>query len=370
MFDPRELITDEQALRDLFLDYAERRVRFTRAWLERSPLDAMLHAIGTQTGSSWRDTGLPAEALGRLRAQGFDEAQLHLAFAHPATVSRHPELIGYYQRLLSMSGKVFTRVFPRLERLRRRNVLVLALADDERSELETLNEMLVTVAAAPGFDPETPVRLVVASEGAAIDGDWRNQTGRIATWRAMEAMIGCLDRPEIVHVTAVRGDETIDLTASDPSDRSALVDRGWRPGMLETSSGYRVRFGPQTVADVVIDADITVARIEDESLAAITAAGEIKGASDPANAKERWRLAAGNIEAMHRIRSGRLQARPTTFYVGLVITEAVVEGDSQITGMREMLDRRTLDSAFSLVTLARATEWRRFRDFFRAQVGW
>lgn len=365
----QSLITDAAELRALFVDYAERRVRFTRSRLAASSLSEVLRSVEDQDGLvGWSDAGVSDEVLERLRQSGVEGRELHLVFAHPSSVAAQPARLDYYKRLLSMSDKVFQRVYPRLARLRRR-ASQASLSSEERTELTALNELLELIADLPDFSIELPIRLVTASEGASIDGDWRNQTGRIATWRTMEAILACLDRSEIVRLTATSQGASRDITHLSDEERIELVDAGWRPDALDVTGGFRVRFGPQQVDGRAVNADITIAALADDQPSRIVSVGEVKGASDPANAKERWRLAAGNIAAMDRIRSGRAGSRPTTFYVGLLITEAVVSGDAQLTGMRELLERRTLDAAFSLLKFSKTGEWERFRTFFRAQIG-
>lgn len=369
-FDPRSLITSQTELTSLFEDYARRRIGFTSDWLAASPIGQVLaQARSGAATRNWPSGVVPAGAVAKLATQGFTPAEVPLVIAHPDQIAAAPERLVYYARLLSMSGKVWRRLFPSLARLQGMGP-TSGLGASELTELQTLNSMLVEVSARPGFGPRDPEQLVLCSEGAAIDGDWRNQVGRIATWRAAEAMLASLDATEVTAATAVRtGDAPKSLTGLTATQRSALVDQRWKPDVIEVDSGYRIRFGPQVVEDQTIDADITVARLKTDKPDLIDAAGEVKGSTDPANAKERWRLAAGNVTAMNRIRSGKAAKRPATFYVGLLITEAVVEGDSQVTGMRELLDRRTLDAAFSVVKFADTAELQRFTDFFRAQVG-
>jgi hypothetical protein len=369
-FDPRSLITSQAELTSLFEDYARRRVGFTSDWLAASPIGQVLTQARSGTApSGWPPAAVPAGAVEKLADQGFAPAEIPLAIAHPDQIAAAPERLVYYARLLSMSGKVWRRLFPALTRLQGTGP-TSGLGASELFELQTLNSMLVQVSARPGFGPHDPEQLVLCSEGAAIDGDWRNQVGRIATWRAAEAMFASLDASEVTATTAVRtGGARKSLMGMTAPQRSALVDQRWKPDVIDVDSGYRIRFGPQVVENQTVDADITVARLKNGKPALIEAAGEVKGSTDPANAKERWRLAAGNVTAMNRIRSGKGAKRPATFYVGLVITEAVVEGDSQVTGMRELLDNRMLDAAFSVVKFADTAELQRFTDFFRAQIG-
>lgn len=369
-FDPRSLITSQAELTSLFEDYARRRVGFTSTWLAGSPIGQVLaQARAGAAPASWPAAVVPAAALARLATQGFAPAEIPLVVAHPDQIAAAPERLVYYARLLSMSGKVWRRLFPALTRLQSRGP-ASSLGPAELTELTMLDSMLVEVSARPGFGPRDPEQLVLCSEGAAIDGDWRNQVGRIATWRAAEAMFASLAMNEVTAATALcSGEAPKDVKGMTAAQRSALVDQRWKPDVIEVDSGYRVRFGPQVVEGQTVDADITVARLKQGKPDLIEAAGEVKGSTDPANAKERWRLAAGNVSAMNRIRSGKAAKRPATFYVGLVITEAVVEGDSQVTGMRELLDNRTLDAAFSVVKFAGTAELQRFTDFFRAQVG-
>lgn len=369
-FDPRSLITNQAELTSLFEDYARRRVGFTSDWLAASPIGQVLTQARSGTApSGWSAAVVPAGVVSKLKAQGFAPAEIALVIAHPDQIAAAPERLVYYARLLSMSGKVWRRLFPALTRLRATGP-TSSLGKAELAELQALNSMLVEVSARPGFGPHDPEQLVLCSEGAAIDGDWRNQVGRIATWRAAEAMFASLGAGELTEATAVRkGDAPQSLMGMTAAQRSALVDQRWKPDVIEVDSGYRVRFGPQVVQAQSVDADITVARLKNGKTDLVEAAGEVKGSTDPANAKERWRLAAGNVAAMNRIRSGKAAKRPATFYIGLVITEAVVEGDTQVTGMRELLDKRTLDAAFSVVKFADAAELQRFTDFFRAQVG-
>lgn len=368
-FDPGALVTSDAELKSLFAEYAERRLRFTEACLSRSALGGVMRAVGAESSHvNWAEAGLAGQEEQNLLQRGFTAPQVHLVFAHPTAIAADPSRIEYYRRLLSMSGKVFGRLFPKLSRLQSKPP-VGALTTEQLSELVDLNGVLARVAARSGFLPEEPVRLVIASEGASIDGDWRNQTGRVATWRTLEFMLAAVAERDVRRVQASKARTLEDITNADASVREDRMDEGWKPESLELVSGYRIRFGPQSVLGVNVSADVTVTRTDDHGEPiAVTCAGEVKGTTDPANAKERWRLAAGNVEAMNRIRSGRARSRPTTFYMGLVITEAVVDGDAEITGMRELLDRRALDYAFSLVKLADPREFGRFRDFFRDQV--
>jgi hypothetical protein len=370
LFDPRTLITTQAELTTLFEDYARRRVGFTAAWLSTSPIGHVLGQVRSgSTPSSWPPAIVPASATARLQAQGFSSAELPLVLAHPVTIASDPQRLVYYARLLSMSGKVFRRLFPELQRLQK-GAPQPSLTQNQLDELALLNSMLVAVAERPGFGPTDPEQLVLCSEGAAIDGDWRNQVGRIAVWGAAEAMFASLSPSEIVSATATRANSpATSLVGLTPQQRSDLVDQRWKPDTIEVDTGYRVRFGPQVVDGETVDADITIARLSNGAPVVVESAGEIKGSSDPANAKERWRLAADNVQAMSRIRSGRAGRRPATFYVGLLITEAVVDGDSQVTGMRTLLDNRTLDAAFSIMKFSQAAEQQRFTDFFRAQIG-
>lgn len=368
-FDPSDLITSDDELKAVFAGYAGRRVRFTEAWLGRSVLGDILRAVEAEAGTvDWSEAGIEQRDVRNLVERGFKQEQIHLVFAHPNMIADDPSRLVYYQRLLSMSGKVFPRLFPHLAPLRRASGLT-QLGELVQAELIELNGMLAQVAARSGFLPEEPVRLAVASEGAAIDGDWRNQTGRIATWRTLEAMLTAVPQHQLVRVEASKAGEARNITRSGPDTREDLMDEGWKPSELDIRTGYRVRFGPQNVSGTLVDADVTIARLDERGEPnAVVTAGEVKGTTDPANAKERWRLASGNIEAMNRIRSGRASVRPTTFYMGLVMTAAVVDGDSNITGMRELLSRRSLDFAFSLVKLTETPELRRFQHFFRSQT--
>jgi hypothetical protein len=267
-----------------------------------------------------------------------------------------------------MSGKVFGRLFPALLRLSTRDS-PLALTDVQLSELAVLNSMLGNVASRADLEPRDLKRLALCSEGAAIDGDWRNQVGRIALWATVEAMLSCLGDDVQIATATRRGDAPLRIDGLSVAERQALVDERWKPDTVEVA-GYRIRMGAQAVAGETIDADITIARLDDDGAPqVIEATGEVKGSTDPANAKERWRLASGNIDAMSRIRSGRAARRPVTFYVGLVVTDGVVNGDSQITGMKTLLENRVLDAAFSLVKFSSPPERSRFCDFIRAQVG-
>lgn len=369
--DPHDLITTPAEEAALFEDYALRRVGFTAAWLEESSIEQVLRQVASGAAPpGWPAHVVPSGAVAHLQTLGFTPSQMALVLAHPDTIAAHPRRLLYYMRLTSMSGKVWRRLFPRLARLQATATPQQYLAAEQESELKALNEMLIAVAERSGFGPVDPERLVLCSEGASIDGDWRNQVGRIATWGAMEAMLAALNPTEVVAATAIRaGDNPVSLVGTTLAQRRGLVDERWKPDMIEVDTGYRVRFGPQVVDGVTVDADITIAHLVNGEPVVVEAAGEVKGSSDPANAKDRWRIAAGNIAAMNRIRSGRAARRPVTFYVGLLITESVVEGDSQLTGMRELLDNRTLDAAFSIVKFAQTSEQRRFTRFFRSQIG-
>jgi hypothetical protein len=337
-------------------------------WIPGSEFEAALLAVGSTPATGWTGYGIDAATVTTLRTNGFTDATLGRVFAHPDVLSGQPAILLYYRRLLSMSNKVFVRLFPRLTRFQARGV-PRALAPDEFTELGALNAILAGVARPTGFSPNDPTRLAILAEGAAIDGDWRNQIGRIATGEAFEAILTCFGPGEAASATFVRGaDGSRDVIGMTRAQRGRLIDERWRPDTINVGE-YRIRFGGQRVGDLTVDGDITVARLHDGQPLVIEAAGEVKGSTDPANAMERWRLASANIAAMNRIRSGPAHRRPTTFYVGLVITENVANGSGTTAGMRELLTNSTLDAAFSIVKFSSAAERQRFRDFFRPQVG-
>lgn len=364
-FEPRTLTTTEDELRELSVDFARRRVAFTEAWLEASGLNVILDDVQSREEDDWTESCVDEEAREALTTAGFSATDLHLVFAHPDAIATSPANLVYYRRLLSMSNKVFARLFPQLTR--RRTQHPETLDEEELAEVLELNNMLAQVANRAGVSPEDPLRLVLLSEGAAIDGDWRNQIGRIATAGAFEAMIACFDNDELTRATFMKGSDTMEISDLPPNERSVLIDQRWKPELIEVGS-HRIRFGSQRVGNLTVNADITVARVENGVPVVVEAAGEVKGSTDPANAMERWRLASGNIAAMNRIRSGPAHRRPTTFYVGLTITENVVEGTGHTAGMRELLNNSTLDAAFSIVKFADPVEVQRFCNFFRPQV--
>lgn len=360
------LITTDDELRRVTADFARRRVGFSERRLAESGLEATLDTIRGLSAADWKASGVNPTVYGTLRHAGFSDAELHRVLAHPDAIADSPDNLVYYRRLLSMSNKVFGRLFPQLARRVGRGPA--PLEGQQLEELAELNEMLSNVANRAGLAPDDPERLVVLSEGASIDGDWRNQVGRIATWRAFEAIERCLAPEGPRTATAKRRGHSQSLLGLTDTERTLLVDDGWKPDIIEVGDA-RIRFGSQRVGATMVKADITVSRLAEGAPAVIEAAGEVKGSTDPANAMERWRLASGNIEAMNRIRSGAARRRPTTFYVGLVITEAVVDGDGQTPGMRELLDNTTLDAAFSVVKLGEASEQQRFCEFFLPQLG-
>jgi hypothetical protein len=289
-------------------------------------------------------------------------------FAHPDAVAAAPFTVTYYRRLLGMSNKVFGHLFPELRRLESVNQRVL-LSTRAATELRALNAILSIIAQRAGLTPDDPERLVILAEGGAIDGDWRNQIGRVATWGAFEAILASLDPGDLQDAHFKKDETGRSVGSLTYAAREQLVDERWKPYEI-CVSGYRVRFGAQRVNNQNISADITVARLDRTGRPTeIVAAGEVKGSTDRANAMERWRLASGNIGAMNRIRSGSAGRRPTTFYVGIVVTEGVVEGAARATGMRVLLQNSTLDGAFSIVKLSGPAEQQRFRDFFRPQIG-
>lgn len=369
LFDPRDLITTEDELAMLFIDVAERRLGFARERLKHSPLDDVLAAL-SPSGASRGWTGVGADKyLDRLSALGFDSSRLHLLLAHPDLVAASPRNLVYYQRLLQMSGKVFGRVFGRLSSLSQRQGAT-ELDPEDCAELRRLNAALAEMAKAASLSPKEAQRTVIRSEGAAVDGDWRNQTGRMALWRTLEALEQALDDQPALEVCVRRRGTRNDIRGLHKTQRTRLEEEGWAPAEISSPDRFRISFGPQRIAGQKVDADLTLAALStDGAVKDVPAVGEIKGSTDPANAKERWRLAAGNIESMSLLRVGRRQARPTTFYVGNVITEAVATGDSQLRGMDKLIRDGTLDAAFSVVKFRHQSERTRFGDFVRDQLG-
>lgn len=365
-FDPASLVTTDDELLAVIADFAERRIGFTEAWLARSGLTATIATVQAATAQTWGGTGVDPSGIAALTAAGFTNAEIHFVFVHPDIIAAAPSTLTYYRRLVSMSNKVFQRLFPRLWRIIGRDHAFIG--PPEQAEIERLNQLLSNVARQAGLTPADPERLVVLSEGGAIDGDWRNQIGRVATWGAFEAMLQAVPPHEMDLARFVRDGEFVDVLSLTRSERAELIDSRWRPHGFE-ANGHRVVFGAQRVGNVTVDADITVARLAGSASEVVEAAGEVKGSTDPANAMERWRLASRNIESMNQIRSGRASRRPTTFYVGIVITENVVEGSGGTVAMRTLLQNSTLDTAFSIVKLEDATEQARFAAFFRPQLG-
>lgn len=368
--DPNELITSDAELSSLFAEIAERRLRFTRNYLRGSPLDTVLARLNEgDSPADWDAAGVPGE-LKRLAGLGFAGKRLQLVIAHPDLIAESPGNLFYYRYLLQMSGKMFPRVFGRLAGLAASTGPV-ELAPEDIDELQRMNRALTEMAISSGLSPEEARRTVIRSEGAAVDGDWRNQTGRIALWRTLEAIEASLDDQPDLEVWVKRAGKGLrEVRALDPTSRATLEDEGWKPERV-SAHRFNVVFGSQRLDGQTVDADLTISLLDASgSPREIPAVGEVKGSTDPANAKERWRLASGNIIAMNRLRVGRRNARPSTFYVGNVITAGVVTGDAQIRGMRALLEDGTLDDAFSVVKLTPgSSETARFREFLRAQIG-
>ncbi len=367
-FDPSILVTSESELREVVAEFAERRIAFAGAWQESTRLDAILDTVAATQTSSWSGAGVSQAAATVLVNQGFPQTHLHLVFAHPDAVAETPFTVTYYRRLLGMGNKVFGQLFPQLRRLEGIDHRV-TLSAAATAELNALNGILSIIAQRGDLSPTDPERLVILAEGGAIDGDWRNQIGRVATWGAFEAIVASLDPGDLRDAHFKRGDVGRSVGSLTRAAREQLIDDRWKPYEIVVS-GFRLRFGAQRINNQSISADITVARLDNTGQPAeVVAAGEVKGSTDRANAMERWRLASGNIGAMNQIRSGAAGRRPTTFYVGIVVTEGVVEGADRTTGMRALLQNSTLDAAFSIVKLLQPAEQQRFRDFFRPQVG-
>lgn len=370
LINPEALITTPGELAAVTRDYAERRIRFSQHFLRGSPLDTVLAFIEeTQTRYDWSEAGVSKSDVSAFDDLGFDERRLHTVIAHPKRISAAPASLGYYQRLLSMSGKVFPRLFPALAPLGRA-VGPMVLSPEQRNQLTELNALLVRAVLTTGLTPVEAIRTVIRSEGASVDGDWRNQTGRIALWRTLEAIEGALEDQVPLIVSARRNKVVVGLGGRSAVERAELEDDRFRPAEILAPGRFRIRFGSQTLTGAKVDADITVARTSsDDQPVEITAVGEVKGTSDPANAKERWRIASANVASMSALRLGRRGARPSTFYVGNVLDKLVISGDRQVAGMSKLLDDGVLDEAFSVLKFAsEPAERGRFREFLRAQL--
>ena len=113
-FDPKSLITTVDELRNLSVDFARRRVAFTESWLAQAGLVATITDVQGRGAASWTNTGVDPKAIAALKRAGFTEKQLHLVFIHPDAMAGNPRVLVYYRRLLSMSHKVFARLFPKL----------------------------------------------------------------------------------------------------------------------------------------------------------------------------------------------------------------------------------------------------------------
>lgn len=362
-FDARSLIATDDEIRDLAGEFARRRVGFTQAWLAESGIQDALDAVERDCELDWTGLGVKDDALAALRRAGFTDRQFHRVFAHPDVVDPDAGGFFYYRRLLSMSRKVFVRLFDDLARWEQRG------GELSTESLRRLNEVLGDVARTPELDVALSERLVILAEGAAIDGEWRNQIGRIATWLAFEALMEALSAEPIDRATFRKKDNpTHEVHALTRQARSDLIDERWKPDRIELP-GRLLRFGSQRVGNVTVSADITVAELEGQRATVIAAAGEVKGSTDPPTALDRWRIAAQNIEEMNRIRSGAAGRRPATMYLGLTITDGVVEGTEQTAGLRALLAARTLDAAFSLIKFSDEAEKDRFRQFIRPQLG-
>lgn len=365
--DPAGLVTSEAELAEVFAEFAERRTAFSMERADDARLDAVLSSVrSAPPAGDWSQTGVDAEAISALLADGVSVEDLHRVFVHPDAVDQWPRVLSYYQRLVSMSDKVFGRLFPVLNRLKSHDSA--PLSQEAIREIQALNRILSHPSLSTAL-MANPERFVLFSEGAAIDGAWRNAVGRIATWKAFEAIIDTLEPGEIDAATLRKtGSASQDALLLNRSSRESLVAAGWGPEGL-TVGDHVLKFGAQSVGGKSAKADITVAKCIGGVPSVIVAAGEIKGSTDPANAMERWRLASGNVIAMDRMRTSPAQRRPTTFYIGVVITTQVVEGADRIVGLRAMLTDNRLDAAFSLIKLVDPVERARFRAFFRPQVG-
>ncbi|MGH3041162.1 MAG: hypothetical protein ACRDNG_05385 [Gaiellaceae bacterium] len=345
----RALITsDEEQLQTIKL-YAERRTAFILSELDRRGLLPIYEAIARvpREGLDWPRAGVSDADAGLAESRGVEERWLHRVFCHSTVIAEMPGALAYYRNLAGISGKAQGRTLPRLRRIETGAQSFLE-HEEVLGEISALNEVLRRALHDPLFSEKVIDPLLFVGEGASIDGVWRNIIGKIAVWEALRHFLAILqDADQFVRLRIGRRvegrSERQDLTEIRPDQIENLEREGWTPLELE---------GRHCMVQLPANPDVEIFKrtLEDEEWVTV-AAGEIKGATDPANVWERWPLV---IKTLDDIKS----TRPTAerFFIGLTITENLALGLDQRReetrrGIKQLLNEGLLTRGFSLSKL-------------------
>jgi hypothetical protein len=290
---------------------------------------------------------------------------LHRVFCQPSLIAADAKVLAYYRNLAGISAKAQGHTLPRLRRIES-GAQTYFQSDEVLAEIRALNEVLRRALNDPLFGEQVIDPLLFVSEGASIDGAWRNVIGRIAVWETMRFFILILqEADEFVRLRVGRRVDGVsthdDRTEFDVDSIDDLQREGWAPLELE---------GANVMIELPSNPDIEVFRREGVDGAWKTvAAGEVKGATDPANVWERWPLV---IKTLGDIKSTRPDA--ARFFVGLTITANLAlgldsRGNETRRGIKQLLAEGLLTKGFSLsklLTPATAQAAREeFENYFR-----
>lgn len=198
----RGLVTsDEEQLQTIKL-YAERRTGFILSELDRRGLLPVYEEIAGMERSdlNWASVGVTDEDVAFAAGRGIAREWLHRVFCHPVLVATDAKVLAYYRNLAGISGKAQGHTLPRLRRIETGQLTYIE-SDEVLGEIAALNEVLRRALLDPLFTERVIDPLLFVSEGASIDGAWRNVIGRIAVWEVMRFLIAILqDSGEFVRL--------------------------------------------------------------------------------------------------------------------------------------------------------------------------
>jgi hypothetical protein len=379
----REVISTPEEILETLREYAAMHGAFVLEFLGPKVLGARETAARLVTrDGDWSVAGVDSASIALARKKGCPAKREFELYLHPVVLLEHPEIVSYYRNLAGISDKLARDFFPELARIESsRGIARTTRAAIEgylhgrprpvlAEEIIVLNGAINRIVALESFSFELKDSIVVATVGASIDGSWRNEIGRIGTFRVLRLVAKAL--PEIATITASVDKGTVVVRAG-PGLQTALQELDTRRATvrsIELSNGIRINL--RANPDIVIE----------DATGAILAGGEIKGATDPANPWERWPLAQGKTILEFRM------AHPEawTFYIGLTIPERLAlgldhTGRATRTGVLQLMndirrigerqpDRPVLDAAFNMLRLEKSdAAFEKFRRELRKVCG-
>jgi hypothetical protein len=361
----RALISTDQEMRDITKLYVDRRTAFMLTELDSRGLLPVYEKVANKSWPDldWESVGVSEADIARASERGVTREWLHRVFCHREVVQDEPRALAYYRNLAGISAKAQGRTLPHLHRIETGSQ-GLIMNDLVREEMADLNDVLRGVLNDPLFDEKVIDPLLFVGEGASIDGVWRNVIGNIAVWQTARRLTGLLAaHDEFVEMRVTRTvdkrKETLQITSAENAVDEDHERERWIPQEITARC---------SVIGFLSNPDIEISRRGGPDEWTTIAAGEIKGATDPANVWERWPLV---LKTLDDIKSTRPEAR--RFFIGLTMTENLALGLDRYgaetrRGIKQLLNEGLLDRGFGLGKLGLAGSSadmdKQFDDYF------